>query len=102
MATTESVDTALQTPTNEGVDFAGSVNEGDQSTLTARKRPMLDDEVNISSPPLKRFTVVSSDDKNKWFLPQDMAEYANEHMQTFIPEKDVTESIMLPNGSVQH
>ena len=85
----------MQTLNYEGVDSAGPSNEGDQTILISRKRP-IEEEADFV-PPLKRFTVVSSDDQHKWNLPQDMAEYANEHMQTFIPEKDVSESIMLPN-----
>ena len=46
---------------------------------------------------LKVLSVMSTEDQFKWLLPEEMAEYMNEHFQTFLPEKGVHDSILMEN-----
>ena len=46
---------------------------------------------------MKRFKVMSSDDQFKWVLPEEMAEYVNDHLQTFLPEKGMHDAILMEN-----
>ena len=43
----------------------------------------------------KRFNIVSEEEEYGWSLLADMAEYANENSEKFIPDKDVKEAILL-------
>ena len=40
---------------------------------------------------------MSTGDPFKWLLPEEMAEYVNDHFQTFLPEKGVHDSILMEN-----
>ena len=46
---------------------------------------------------LKVPSVMSTEDQFKWLLPEEMAEYMNDHFQTFLPEKGVHDSILMEN-----
>lgn len=56
-----------------------------------------DDERENREPKLKRFKIVSEEDKSKYDLPRSMAEYANEHSECYIAEKDLKEGVLLDN-----
>ena len=43
---------------------------------------------------IPRFRAKSSEVKNKWKLPSDMAKYVNKHLSKYIPEKDIQDSIL--------
>ena len=43
----------------------------------------------------KRYKIVSEEDEYRWCLPADMAEYASEHSEKFIPDKNFIEAILL-------
>ena len=45
-------------------------------------------------PKSKRFRIISEEEEYKWSLPQDMASYANDNSEKYIPEKDVKEAIL--------
>ena len=38
-----------------------------------------------------------TEDQFKWLLAEEMAEYVNDHFQTFLPEKVVHDSILMEN-----
>ena len=59
-----------------------------------RKRTL---ERSVSNVPMKRFKVMSTEDEFKWLLPEEMAEYANDYFQTFLPEKGAHDSILTEN-----
>ena len=40
---------------------------------------------------------MSTEDQFKWLLPEKIAEYVNDHFQTFLPEKGVHDSILMEN-----
>lgn len=42
----------------------------------------------------KRFKVTREEDAHKWSLPEELAEYANEASEQFIPDKELKEQIM--------
>ena len=42
----------------------------------------------------KRFKIVSKEKEYRWSLPADMAEYANDNAEKFIPDKDMNEAIL--------
>ena len=43
----------------------------------------------------KRFRIITKKEEYKWSLPQDMASYANDNSEKYIPEKDVKEAILI-------
>ena len=47
---------------------------------------------------MKRFKVMSTEDQFKWMLPEEMAEYVNDHFQAFLTEKGVHDSILMENS----
>ena len=67
---------------------------GENSNDNNRERTL---EGSISNVPMKRFKVMSTEDQFKWLLPEEMAEYVNDHFQTFLPEKGVHDSILMEN-----
>ena len=76
-------------------DTEGEENSGHQTVETGendssnRKRTL---EGSTSNVPMKRFKVMSTEDQFKWILPEEMAEYVNNHFRTFLPEKGVHDS----------
>jgi len=50
-----------------------------------------DDPVPI---PFKRFRLIAKKVENNWKLPDEMAEYMKDNIETFIPEKDIQEGIL--------
>ena len=66
----------------------GKENPGRQTVETGendnnRKRTL---EGFVSNVPMKRFKVIRTEDQFKWLLPEEVAEYVNDHFQTFLPE----------------
>ena len=49
---------------------------------------------NSPTPATSLFHVVNQDDQFKWELSDTMAEYAKDHLNIFVQEKDLTESIL--------
>lgn len=87
----------------------GDVMDGDPNMLesnsqTGEKRsrsPLLvdengEDEADEAAPP-KRFRIVPTKDQYKWALPSQMADYCNEHINTFFTKDDLDENIMTDN-----
>ena len=68
--------------------------ETDENNSNNRKRTL---EGSVSNVPMKRFKVMSTEDQFKWLLPEEMAEYVNDHFQTFLPEKGVHASVLIEN-----
>ena len=44
--------------------------------------------------PSKRFTILNLDDQFKWVLPDDIAKHANSHLNQYVQERDLKESIL--------
>ena len=42
--------------------------------------------------------IITKEEEYKWSLPQDMASYAHDNSEKYIPEKDVKEEIALSRG----
>ena len=59
-----------------------------------RKRTL---EGSFSNAPMKRFKFNSTEDQFKWLLAEEMAEYLNDHFQTFLPEKGVHNLVLMEN-----
>ena len=66
--------------------------ETEQNNSNNRKRTL---EGSVSNVPMKRLKVMSTEDQFKWLLPEEMAEYVNDHFQTLLPEKRVHDSILM-------
>ena len=66
--------------------------ETEQNNSNNRKRTL---EGSVSNVPMKRLKVMSTEDQFKWLLPEEMAEYVNDHFQTLLPEKGVHDSILM-------
>ena len=81
-------------------DMEGEENPSHQTVETEendsnnRKRTL---EGSVSNVPMKQFKVMSTEDQFKWLLPEKIAEYVNDHFQTFLPEKGVHDSILMEN-----
>ena len=41
--------------------------------------------------------IITEEEEYKWSLPQDMASYANDNSEKYIPEKDIKEEILIKN-----
>ena len=65
-----------ENPSHQTVETGGNDN---------RKRTLISIMSNV---PMKRFKVMNTEDQFKWLLPEEMAEYMNDHFQTFLPEKE--------------
>ena len=50
--------------------------------------------INSPTPETNRFRLVNQEDQFKWELSDTMAEYANDHLNIFIQDKDRKESIL--------
>jgi len=45
----------------------------------------------------KRFRALPYEDRFKWYLSKDLADYANKYMSEFIPDKDISDNIFYEN-----
>ena len=45
----------------------------------------------------KRFKVILKGEEFKWNLPSSIAEYANNHFSSYIPDKDIEEQLLTEN-----
>jgi len=45
----------------------------------------------------KRFRIIASKDQCKWSLPEDLASYCNEHLNSFFSKEDLEENILIEN-----
>ena len=45
----------------------------------------------------KRFKVILKGEEFKWNLPSSIAEYANNHFNSYIPDKDIEEQLLTEN-----
>ena len=81
-------------------DMEGEKNFSHQTVETVendsnnRKRTL---EGSVSNVSMKRLKVMRTEDQFKWLLAEEMAEYVNDHFQTFLPEKVVHDSILMEN-----
>ena len=80
-------------------DMEGEANSSRQTVETGendnnRKRTL---EGPLSNVPMNRFKIMSTEDQFKLLLPEEMAEYENDHLQTFLSEKRVHDSILMEN-----
>ena len=46
-------------------------------------------------PNSERFRIITEEEEHKWNLPQDMASYASDNSEKYIPKKDVKEAILI-------
>ena len=76
-----------QNPSHQTVETEENDNNNRKLTL----------EGSASNAPMTRFKVMSTEDQFKWLLPEEMAEYVNDHFQTLLPEKGVHDSILMEN-----
>ena len=76
-----------QNPSHQTVETKENDNNNRKLTL----------EGSASNAPMTRFKVMSTEDQFKWLLPEEMAEYVNDHFLTFLPEKGVHDSILMEN-----
>ena len=81
-------------------DMEGEKNFSHQTVETVendsnnRKRTL---EGSVSNVSMKRLKVMRTEDQFKWLLAEEMAEYVNDHFQTFLPEKGVHDLILMEN-----
>ena len=80
-------------------DMEGEENPSHQTVETGKnvnnkKRTL---EGSVSNVSMKRFKVKSTENQFKWLLLEEMAEYENNHFQTFLPEKRVHDLILMEN-----
>ena len=45
--------------------------------------------------PIERFKIVSQDTFHKWSLAEELATYANENFEKYIPERDLKEAVLV-------
>ena len=76
-----------QNPSHQTVETEENDNNNRKLTL----------EGSACNAPMTRFKVMSTEDQFKWLLPEEMAEYVNDHFLTFLPEKGVHDSILMEN-----
>ena len=100
MDNTESSDSVyVNTEEVENPDFIENSGEGvaTSSGLPPQKKVPLNNPFGHKSDGCtsQRFKIVSEEEEYRWSLPADMAEYANENLEKFIPEKDVQEATLL-------
>ena len=48
-------------------------------------------------PPMKRFKVITEEEKSKYKLPHSVADYINEHFEKYIPNKELKDAILVDN-----
>ena len=70
--------------------------EGDGSEATSPRKRNGSSAQERDGPNAKRFKIITEEEEYKWSLPQDMASYANDNSEKYIPEKDVKEAILIP------
>ena len=68
-------------------DLSHQTVETEENDSNNRKRTV---EGSVSNVPTKRFKVMSTEDQFKWLLPQEMAEYVNDHFQHSFLKKEIT------------
>jgi len=55
------------------------------------------DEGFVKSSPVKRFKITLKEEEFRWSLPQDLVDYLTEHLETFIPDKDLKVKVLDQN-----
>ena len=99
MDNTERSDSAyVNTEESENPNFienSGRAVTTSSSLLPQRKRPLINPPGQESDGlHQKRFKIVLEEKEYRWSLPAEMAEYANDNSEKFIPDKDVNEAIL--------
>ena len=69
--------------------------EGDGSEARSPRKRNGSSVQGVDGPNTKRFRIITKEEEYKWSLPQDMASYANDNSEKYIPEKDVKEAILI-------
>ena len=69
--------------------------EGDSSEATPPRKRNGSSVQRGDGPNAKRFRIITEEEEYKWSLPQDMASYANDNSEKYIPEKDAKEAILI-------
>lgn len=90
-----------RSPSPHSDKSSDEVNESSSSSgsSSSEEESQHDDSDEEQEKPAKipRFRATSSEKKHKWKLPRDMARYVNKHLNKYIPEKDLKDSIMDQN-----
>ena len=69
--------------------------EGDGSEATSPRKRNGSSVLGGDGPNAKRFRIITEKEEYKWSLSQDMASYANDNSEKYMPEKDVKEAILI-------
>ena len=67
----------------------------DRSEATSPRKRNGSSSQGGDGPNSKRFRIITEEEEYKWSLPQDMASYAHDNSEKYIPEKDVKEAHMI-------
>ena len=80
---------------DQGTPVDDNEQKGDGSEATFPRKTNGSSAQGGDCPNSKRFRIVTEEEEYKWSLPQDMASYANDNAEKYIPEKDVKEAILI-------
>ena len=83
---------------DQGTPLDDIEQEGDGSEATSPRKRNGSSAQGSDGPKAKRFRIITEEEEEyKWSRPQDMASYANDNSEKYIPEKDVKETILIKN-----
>ena len=85
----------MSTSEDHGTPVDDVEEEGDGSEATSPRKRNGSSAQGGDGPNAKRFRIITEEEEYKWSLPQDMASYANDNSEKYIPEKDVKEAILI-------
>ena len=77
------------------LDSFSIMNQNQDLYMNFAKDSKSDEE--STEPRLKRFRITPKEEEFKWCLPQELVDYLQEHIDNFIPEKDLKEKVLGEN-----
>ena len=80
---------------DQGMPVDDIEQEGDGSEAISPRKRNGSSAQGGDGPNAKRFRIITEEEGYKWSLPQDMASYANDNSEKYIPEKDVKKAILI-------
>ena len=69
----------------------------DTASAAEEENSRIDEESELPSNERKRYRITPRDDEYQWSLPKEMAQYLKDHIDNFIPEKDLKEKVLTEN-----
>lgn len=92
----------------ESTSYAASISVDQEGDSDTSRTSVVDDTIACDTPhgkrkaadqlesdQYKRFKITREEDIHKWSLPNDLASYANDASEEFIPEKELKEQVLL-------